>query len=98
MAGPLRQANVEFELFSLHAHIDVCRAELEMLAERLEAARHGYLDATCRVENCETPLASRQLEVARRRLHELEGRHVEVLKRIEQLEHDQDALFSKLLR
>ena len=88
---------VEQQLFDVHAHLDVKRAELEFVAGRMATARMSAQAACARVALAETPLAQREYSKARRRLADLEQRHAEATHEVASLESTQDALLAKLV-
>jgi len=94
---PEHHFKVEQQLFDVHAHLDVKRAELEFVAGRMAAARLSAEEAGARVAQAETPLAQREYSAARRRLTEIERRHAEAAHEVVSLESTQDALLAKLV-
>lgn len=88
---------VEQQLFDVHAHLTIKRAELEFVASQIFAARMQAQKASARVAQAETPIAQRQFATARRRLTDLEQLHEETAREVGRLVRDQDALLSKLL-
>jgi hypothetical protein len=97
MAQPEHNVMVEQQLFDVHAHVNVKRAELELVVAQLASARHDLEQTGSRVALAETPLAQREHSVARRRLHDLEKRHLETAQELDRLLSTQDALLAKLV-
>ncbi len=88
---------VEQQLFDVHAHLHLKRAELEFVSGRMALARLSAQEAGERVALAETPLAQREYSRARQRLLEIERSHAEATNEVVILESTQDALFAKLV-
>ncbi|HVB00673.1 MAG TPA: hypothetical protein VNE42_05370 [Acidimicrobiales bacterium] len=97
LARSEHQFKVEQQLFDVHAHLDVKRAELEFVTGRMADARLSAEEAGARVALAETPLAQREYSKARRRLADLAQRHAEATHEVVSLESTQDALLAKLV-
>ncbi len=88
---------IEQQLFDVHAHLDIRRAELDFVTARLAVARLRASHAGTRVALAETPLAQREFSKARKCLADLEKRHAEATHEVASLEITQDALLAKLV-
>lgn len=92
-----RQLMVEQQLFDVLTQIEVKRTELELVTGHLRAARVLVAAKSVRVAEAETPLAQREFNAARQRVHDLEQRYDQEMVEIDRLTGVQNVLIEKLL-
>lgn len=91
------QTKVEQQLFDVHAHLDIKRAELEFVQRRVSIARVDVEAAGSRVALAETAQAQLEFNAARDRFRVLNRRLEEASLEVDQLVDSQDTLLAKLV-